>query len=221
MDNTHRTSTPTAGGSADQLRLDRPLPPFPPNSQQDELTVDPREIMYRGFGGTSVSASDDRSFQNEHLRQDYTGNPSGFFQGVSVLTPRSESSQTTSSSESRSRGSSASQAHSADEMTNAQETARLIRALRGEDSPERYRASSSTSSRLSMHSALSNRSSDAASGSREPSASQSRYRRSPSGRSEVVVPRWQPDIEATCCPICNTQFSTFPSTNSRTRLMIF
>jgi hypothetical protein len=209
MDNTNRTSAATTGPPPDQMRLDRPLPPFPPNSQQDELTVDPREIMYRGFEGTSASASNAHSFQNEHLREDPTRNPSGFFQGMPVLT-RSESSQTSSTSGSRSRGSSSSQAHSADETTNVQETARLIRALRGEDSSEAYRASSSVSSRPSMHSALSNLSSEAAGGSREHPTSQSRYRRSPSGRSEVVVPRWQPDIEATCCPICNTQFSTSP-----------
>jgi hypothetical protein len=209
MDNTHRTSAATTGGS-DQMRLDRPLPPFPPDAQQDGLTIDPRETMYRGVGEASGSASNDHSFQNEHLREDSTGNPSGFFQGMPVFTPRSESSQTSSTSDSRSRVSSASQAHSADERTSAQETARLIRALRGEDSPERYRASSSSSPHPSMHSALSHHSSEAASGSREHLTSQSRYRRSPSGSSEVVVPRWQPDIEATCCPICNTQFSTSP-----------
>jgi hypothetical protein len=29
-------------------------------------------------------------------------------------------------------------------------------------------------------------------------------------RSEVVMPRWQPDAEVTFCPICRTQFSKYP-----------
>ena len=31
----------------------------------------------------------------------------------------------------------------------------------------------------------------------------------PSGASEIVLPRWQPDSEVTYCPICRTQFSIF------------
>ncbi|EPE28018.1 FYVE/PHD zinc finger [Glarea lozoyensis ATCC 20868] len=194
MDTTNRSPTPAAG-SADQLRLDRPLPPFPPNAQQDGLTVDPREIIYSGFGGTSGGASNDQS------QAGYLGSAGELYQEM----PLSTSSSSTTTSESRSRGSSASQARTGDELVNTQDTGLIASSNR----PELRRASSSASSRLSMHSALSNHSNDAPTEPREPPASQSRYRRSPSGRSEVVVPRWQPDVEATYCPICNSQFSFF------------
>jgi hypothetical protein len=196
MDNTNRIPS-AAAGSADQLRLDRPLPPFPPNAQQDGLTVDPREIMYSGFGGTSVGAFNDQN------QAGYLGSPGELHQQMPVSAPATHSSTTTS--ESRSRGSSAPQAHSGDELVNTQGTG----AVSSNNRPALHRSSSSASSRQSMHSALSNHSNDAPAESREPPANQSRYRRSPSGRSEVVVPRWQPDVEATYCPICNSQFSEF------------
>jgi hypothetical protein len=209
MDNTSRTSASTAEGSIDPWRLDRPLPPFPPNVQQDGLTVDPREIMYPGFGGTPSRASHDHSFQYERLREaGYIGNPSEYYQARPVSIPPSGSSATPSS-ESRSRGRSAPQIHSTDDAANTQETARLDTASTSGDHPERYRASSSASSRPSVHSTLSNNSSDTPTSSRDPPTSQSRYRRSPSGHPEAVVPRWQPDVEATYCPICNAQFSKF------------
>ena len=37
----------------------------------------------------------------------------------------------------------------------------------------------------------------------------SQTRRKYSSRTEVVVPRWQPDAEVTFCPICRTQFSQY------------
>lgn len=39
------------------------------------------------------------------------------------------------------------------------------------------------------------------------SPSQTRQREERRARSEVIVPRWQPDAEVTICPICGTQFS--------------
>ncbi|KAI0022973.1 FYVE-domain-containing protein [Xylariomycetidae sp. FL0641] len=38
-----------------------------------------------------------------------------------------------------------------------------------------------------------------------PSSSQALTRRAP----DIILPRWQPDAEATICPICHTQFSIF------------
>jgi hypothetical protein len=41
------------------------------------------------------------------------------------------------------------------------------------------------------------------------SPSQNRRRRVAEA-TEVIVPRWQPDVEVTFCPICRTQFSMTP-----------
>ena len=208
MDHTERSSTQTAESSASQSRLDQPLPPFPPNTQEDGPTVDPREIMYRGYGETSARGSNDYGEQNESSRQArHMENHGELYQQISASRLRSSSSTTTASTGSRSRGSSSSQAHSEDDSVNVEGSARSNRAFASQDRPELHRASSSASSRQSMHSALSSHSNDASNTSRDPPTRQSRYRRSPSGRSEFVVPRWQPDNEATYCPICNSQFS--------------
>ena len=200
MDGTDRTSTAATESLLDQRRLDGPLPPFPP-SPQDDLP------LYQQYAGTSPSIHDNSGQYERWRNAGFIGSPAQYDQQGSATNPIPISSQESESESRRSRGSSsASQQHSLHDATNTQtNTARLVATIRNEDSPE-PRRESSASLQPSIQSAMSNHS-EASNLSRDPPSSQSRYRRSPSGRSEVVVPRWQPDVEATIWPICRTQFS--------------
>ncbi|KAH8657521.1 FYVE zinc finger-domain-containing protein [Tricladium varicosporioides] len=195
----------SAHQSRTSLLDERPLPPVPLASEPPSNAVDSNESeVYERYVNTSHGTQNDAARQYELWRDSgFRGSPSNYATNVSEMNSLAPSSR--AASHSRSRGNSTNSQHQEGGVVNE---GRVNSSL-PIDGLSRPRAESSA--RHSTHSNMSSSNNNSTSSSRERSISQSqsRYRRPTLAPSEVVVPRWQPDIEVTICPICRTQFSFF------------
>jgi hypothetical protein len=170
------------------------------------------ERLVTGAQGTV----NDSSREYERWRESgYQGSPRGYTRGELDMNASPGTSVLTPGQESRSRGSSASQ-RIGEKRSQANEAVNELRANRPFrlDGPSNPRRTSSTSTRRPAHSMLAQQSDGSSSGGdtllSHTSPSQNRRRPAAAERTEVLVPRWQPDAEVTFCPICRTQFSMTP-----------
>jgi len=193
--------------------LERPLPPYP-SSQHSDPQVDPRDAaLYQSLVTRAQGSINDSSHEYDHWRESgYQGSPRSYARGEPDINASPGTGILTPGQESRSRGSSASQ-RIGEKRSQANEAVNELRANRPFrlDGPSNPRRASSTSTRRSAHSMVAQQSDGSSSGgdtllSRTP-PSQNRRRPAAAERTDVLVPRWQPDAEVTFCPICRTQFS--------------
>jgi hypothetical protein len=234
MDGQGSSSQSVATQHRMDTREERPLPPYPGTSQHvdGEFHVDPRDaaLYARLVTGTQEGVNDSSQEYEWWRESGYRGSPRSYSRGEGELGTSSSlpgQAVSTPSQVSRSRGSSASQ-RIGEKRAQASEAVNEMRANRpfridGPSNPRR--TSSSTSARGSTSSMSAHQSDGSSSGGDTPllshtSPSQNRRRRVAES-TEVVVPRWQPDVEVTFCPICRTQFSMTPFFNFLLLLLIY
>lgn len=220
MDGQGSSSQSVATQHRVERREEQPLPPYPGTSQNvdGEFYVGPRDTaLYERL----VTGVNDSSREYERWRESgYQGSPRNYsreqreFDAPSSSLPGHAISAPIQVS--RSRGSSASQ-RTGEKRAQASEAVNEMRANRPFriDGPSNPLRTSSISPRGSSNSMPAHQSDGSSSGGDTPllsqtSASQNRRRRVVE-TTEVVVPRWQPDVEVTFCPICRTQFSMTPT----------